>query len=214
MKTLGVLTTIAERIHVLDECITSIESQVDDLIIHMDHPLGSFGKMSHAYEPDTLYFLLDDDIKYPTNYVETMRYWMEKWDYKIICVNHGRVMPQSAKIWQDADFSTEGESFKRTTGRWVNWAGGAGLTLYTDTLGITKEQCESGPRNLEEPWLAIRAQQRHIPIWLVPHEADWLVDLIPDNPGFTLYKTHQALNMEPLNVLLREFRGPWEVYSL
>jgi hypothetical protein len=211
MRSLGVLTTIPARAHVLDQVVRSVKSQLDELVVHEDHPLGAWGKLSHAYRPDTMYFLLDDDLVYPSNYVAVMRYWMDFWRRGALIAVHGRVMPPRARLWGDADFKTEVDAFGECGGCWVNWPGACGLAFHTDTMGMTEDQCANGFRNNEETWLAIWAQQRRLPVWVVPHPAGWLTDLKPGGP--TIYRDHEALKMEPRNELLRQFTAPWQVYT-
>lgn len=213
MRTLGVCATMAERGGPFAKAHASIEPQLDELIVYVDHPLGAFAKLLHAYEPDTLYFLIDDDVEYPPDYVSTMRRWVEHWNRRAICVCHGRTMPAGAMLWQDADFANQGKAFKRTDGRWVNWPGCTGAAFYTNTLGVTRADCYDGQRNNEETWLACWAQRHRIPVWLVPHAEGWVRDLMPNYEGHTVFREHQMVGMRPRNQLIAQLGGAWEVYK-
>ena len=110
------MASIPERVASLEHSVESVIDQVDTLHVYLnnyltvptflladtivvhrsqDHgDLGDTGKFFASSKARGMFFTLDDDISYPTDYVAIMRSKLEFYGYKhAVCV-HGSILPE------------------------------------------------------------------------------------------------------------------------
>jgi hypothetical protein len=171
---------------------------------------GSAGKFAWADTWDGLYLGCDDDLLYPSDYVATMRAAVAQWDGRVIVTTHGRVLRPTAVRFDDAAFV--GRTVHGTPGQWLNYAGACGVAFHT-ALGVPAFT----RHNVEEPELAVWAQQQRVPIWLLPHRADWITSLLPPTmpPGSTIWLEEKAMGFRRRNAVLAPIgmNGGWQVHT-
>lgn len=216
------LATIPVRRGGLERCLAALRPQVDRLhvVCHdvkepppevreyadewvcMPDAMGSAAKLIWAREWDGIYLACDDDMLYPPDYAEVMRSWVEKWERKALVTCHARVIPPRYTTFPDA--KVIGRLLDRNDGGWANYPGGGAMAFHTD-LRIPM----GWPKNSEETVLAVWAQRRKVPIWLVPHEADWLQYLDP--PGDTIWDQNKRTRFARHDEQLGIYQG-WTVH--
>jgi hypothetical protein len=225
-RTLAVVATLPGREAALARCLASLRPQVESLrvICHdVDTPpecvrefadewvcepdtQGSAAKLRWAREWKGLYLGCDDDLQYPINYVSTMLRWVRRWKGKALVTAHGRVLTPRATRFTDVVESKAPQ--QANDGMWLNYPGGCGLAFDTR---LNVPSVVPG-KNLEEAHLAVWAQQQRIPIWLVPHRADWLTYLLKGSDLPTIWAEEKAANFANRNaVLAPQAQAGWTV---
>lgn len=229
MRTLAALATIPGRERELEQCLAALRPQVDVLrvVCHSRETPpasvlkyadqwdccpdvhGSGAKMRWSQEWKGLYFVCDDDALYPPDYVKVMSSWVRKFDGRALVTCHGRILKPDADGFRDRSFAKN--AFDDTyPGWWVNYPGSFGLAF--DSTVLTNVPNEPAVKSTEEPTLAVWAQENQVPIWLVPHKADWLKYLQP--PGPQVWHEEKSTGFERRNGVLHQHRGIWKVYEL
>lgn len=188
MPILAALATIPGRGEALGACLRSLRPQVDELrvICHdMEEAPEVVRELADSWicEPDVrgsaaklhwtstwagLYLGCDDDFEYPADYANTMLRWVRRWRGKALVVGHGRVL--TARSTGFLDVSAAAAPRTKTMGTWLNYPGACALAF--DTRLNVPDRVPG--KNLEEVHLAVWAQENSVPIWLVPHAANWL----------------------------------------
>lgn len=111
---IGGMATFKGRERCIIDAVNSIINQLDELHIYANddidlssfdnnskiiihrHPLGDLGDAGKFYLPlkNAYFFTLDDDLIYPSNYVENMIYGIKK--YNCVVTHHGRNLINNA----------------------------------------------------------------------------------------------------------------------
>ena len=232
---LAVVVSMPGREQVLRRALESLHPQVDTLALFWNgswescpafakaiidrgtiayddtNTRGSGAKLHWSRTWDGLYLACDDDLAYPPDYVATMRSWVERWDRQALVTCHGRVLRPHAERFKDAEFTAHALR-EVPEGRWLNYPGGCALAFDT-SLNVPPDM---PGKNVEEGCLAVWAQTHQVPIWLVPHAADWLEYLLPlHGAHYTIWTDELAHGFRNRNsVLAPQGRGAgWAVHE-
>ena len=148
--------------------------------------LGDLGDAAKFYSyPKTTrkyYLSADDDILYPSDYVESMCQWVDIFDGKVVLSAHGRIFPEKETPIAGVLAHPENKirllhfaSFVGTPCR-VHMGG-------TGVMCIDKQESEfclplknllHKERNMADVWISIECLQTHIPIYVISHPMEWL----------------------------------------
>lgn len=229
MPTLAALATVPGREASLRACLASLRPQVDELrvICHdVETPpacvtefadrwlcqpdaRGSAAKLHWSREWTGLYLGCDDDWVYPPDYANTMQRWVQRWRGKALVVGHGRVMNFRAQTFMDVAMFAPPRS--KTDGRWLNYPGCCALAFDTQ---LDVPDAVPG-KNLEEVHLAVWAQRNRVPIWLVPHSADWLAYQL-DKRAPTIWAEEKAAHFANRNAVIQPYSAEhtWRVFRV
>jgi len=228
-RSLAVLATIPGREAALEGTLRSLRPQVAELrvICHdvkeppaivrelcnewicEEDTRGSAAKLHWARSWPGLYLGCDDDWQYPADYVATMLKWVQRWKGKALVTIHGRVFVRNAKdyrkpkihVWPTAP----------SEGGWVNFPGAAGIAFDT-RLQVPDRVPE---KNQEEAYLALWAQEKRVPIWLVPKSDHWVKWLLPkEYTGPTIWHDEKAdgYTVRQRLITKQAARGGWRLH--
>lgn len=225
-RSMAVLATIPGREDALAECLQSLRPQVEQLrvVCHdMTEPPPSVRRLADLYvcEPDVagsaagirwsqehegLYLKCDDDLLYPEDYVATMLRWVRRWKGRALVTAHGRILTPGATEFTDAKqwWTPRGET--PAEGTWLNYPGGCALAFDTRVHVPTTVP----GKNLEEAHLAVWGQRRKVPMFLVPHAADWLTWLLTTAEP-SIWVAEKASGFAKRNAVLAQHKL-WRVY--
>lgn len=205
--------------HRMREPPPAVRALADEWVVDVTDLDGSIAKLRWARQWDGLYLACDDDLVYPPDYAATMARWVEHWDRRALVTCHGRVLRARATTFRDATMWAHALRHV-PLGIWLNYPGGCALAFDT-ALGVPDH---FPGRNTEEAHLAVWAQARGVPIWLVPHRASWLRYLLPTaamepdptRPHYTIWAEESAGGFANRNaVLAPQGQGPgWTVHEL
>ena len=217
-RTLAVVVTMPGR--PLDQVLASLRPQVDELAVYCngfdsppksalpdyvrcdpDNTVGASGKFFLSRSHTGIYLACDDDLLYPPDYVQVMCDAVRRWDGRALVTCHGREL--YAGRFEAARLAYRALAACR--GRWLNYPGSCALAFDT-RLKVP----DVFPKNNEESALAVWAQQHGVPIWLLPHEADWLQTLLPPKyKGPTVWKAEKAAAFANRNAILSQVDEWW-----
>jgi len=222
-RTLAVVVTMPGR--PLEQVLASLRPQVDELAVYCngfksvpksaaiaDHvrcdlanSVGASGKFFLSRQWEGIYLACDDDLCYPPDYVERMRDAVRQFDGRALVTCHGRVLDAGC-------FEAAEETYRALDdcpGRWLNYPGSCALAFDT-WLRVP----DVFPKNNEESALAVWAQRRGVPIWLLPHCAGWLETLLPPKyDGPTVWKAEKAAGFANRNAMLSQI-ADWPVHQV
>jgi hypothetical protein len=225
---MAALATIPGREEALALCLASLRPQVEYLAVvchDVLEPPACVRELADEFacEPDTagsaaglrwagdwegLYLKCDDDFEYPENYVAEMLRWVKRWKGKALVACHGRRLIPKADLYIQCDLKASPQ--EGNGGAFINYPGACAIAWDT-RLQVPPRIPE---KNLEEPYLARWAQERHVPIWLVPKEAGWLKYLLNGHEGPTIWSKEKAEGFKDRNRLISEqtARAEWRVF--
>lgn len=230
MATLAVLATVKGRETALRSCLASLRPQVDELrvICHdMTEPppavlefatdyvctpdvSGSAAKLKYADTWKGLYLGCDDDLAYPADYVATMARWVKRWKGRALVTCHGRTLRPKSKGFLDVSFARAPQ--QANDGGWINYPGGCAMAFDTR---LSVPPFVPG-KNLEEAHLAVWAQRLGVPIFLVPHAANFLRYLLAGRDVPTIWAEEKGAKFANRNAVIQPISEDtgWRVHQL
>lgn len=197
------VTEIRVVCHDMTEPPECVRKYADRFVCEPDI-FGSAAKLRWARACGGLYLACDDDIEYPPDYAERMLSQVQRFKGRALVTCHGRVLVPQPSGFKDVQFAAQ--AFGRTRGAYLNYPGACALAFDT-RLNVPIEYT----RNCEEAGLAIWAQRHRVPIWLVPHTADWLTYLLPRDEKRTIWSEEKASGFARRNAVLAQHSGAWQV---
>lgn len=225
-RSLAALATVPGREAALARCLASLRPQVERIAVvchDLEHPPDCVREFADEWicEPDTrganakfhwasswigLYLACDDDWEYPPDYAATMLRWVKRWKGRALVTTHGRVFEGSPTHFRKA--SAGWGPRQRNDGGWINYPG-AGALAFDTRLAVP----QLPGKNVDEAELAIWAQRRRVPIWMVPHSAAWLAWLLENMQVPTIWAEEKANGFAKRNAVIAT-HAPWQVHRL
>ena len=137
------------------------------------HDRGKFFALKQCHQG--IYVAIDDDIRYPKNYVRTLVGKIEYYDYKAVVGVHGAIYPE----WPSSFFDRGVLHFSAEMERDLPCSilGTGTVAVCLDTVPLRHEIFESP--GMADIWLARFLKARAIPI-SVARRASWLKDINDD----------------------------------
>lgn len=227
--TLAALATIPRRLGLLQQSLESLRPQVDRLCVYLNghHEVpqcvldmadeyvldkknsGAECKLHWSERHDGIYLSVDDDFRYPPDYVNTMVAAVERWKGRALVTAHGRVYVPNPRNVHDVRPGSVGLVQKRIdNGRWINHGGSGVMAWDARRVRVPSSFPE---RNIVDMQLAVWAQKNRVPMWLIPHQGHWLKSSAMLDPH-GLFRSSQAEGHRRRNTLLRQHR-PWVVHE-
>lgn len=193
-KITAILTTIPSRERMLPDVTNSILDQVDVLKIIFNgytkiptsvnkKKIASYLNSSNENAHDTVwshvvdegyYFIVDDDIIYPQNYVRSMVKEIEKLNRSVVVVVHGANVKFPTEDYKKSrsviHFKNE---LKRSS--FVDMGGCGTLAFHTQTI---RPQLKDFPFPFcRDLWFSILAHKQNVPILCISRPSSWLIPL-------------------------------------
>lgn len=186
------IATMPSRLRFLERAVGQLLPQVDRLNVYLNNfdqvpefllvpkvvigrsqstgDLKGAGKFFWAHSVVGYHLTCDDDIDYAPDYVEQMARNIERWQRKAIVGAHGwRLRTPFTSYWKDrAGYHFAGH----TEGCFVHGLGTGVMAYHSDTVRL--KLSDFAVYNMEDPTLAVLAQRRRIPLWVIPHAKGWL----------------------------------------
>lgn len=222
------LATMPSRISYLPATIASIRDQVEHIFIHLNEfdkvpeflespkitvtrsqQLGNLrdtGKFVGLREvsDDTLFFTIDDDIIYPSNYITQMTAALDRYDRRAAVGVHGIILPREPRSF-----------FDRLV---VHFKSALAVDLPVSCLGTGTVACRAGTlrpeindfkqHGMADLYFAGLAKRAGVPLVSIARRNDWLYDALDlGEQNNTLYHETQSNNSRHTEVLKQY--GPW-----
>jgi len=220
ISTLAALASIPTRAHLLPRVLEALRPQVDQIAVYLngyaeippdvraladlvivDVDGGAAERKLHwAAAHDGLYLSCDDDLSYPADYVATMRAAVDEWGGAAICTVHGREYEGRPRDVHDVVVGSIGTYMMDVPrGRLVNH-GGTGVMAWDARRIKVPSTWEHA--NMVDMQLAIWAQRRSVPMYLVAHASKW-IDVLRPQDQTSLWRTSTRDGHDRRSRLLR-----------
>ena len=211
-RTIVGIATIPQRKQMLERTIKSLLPQVDRIIVSLnnythipeflkhpqikatitDNKIGDSYKFAGATTESAYFFTCDDDLIYPENYISYLKSQIIKMGYRALVSLHGRNMKPRpiSHYYKDAIHKVRClADYKNTTQIDVPGSGVSGW--HTDFLKVDISQINTA--NMGDIWLAKFATEQNVPMYAIPHQADFLKY---QHPNITIYELHQNSDIQ------------------
>lgn len=204
-KTIGI-ASIPERKKQLENTVKSLINQCDLMVIAlnnyksipefakhekieavlMDNRYGDAAKFIYAWN-DGYYFSCDDDILYPSDYIEKMTEKIEFYGNNCIITLHGRKMKQKPlKSYYQGHEKTFNLFYDVEKDTRIDVGGTGVMAFDTEFFKINYRKCVWP--NMADIWVAKFAIQQNVPIILAAHKGS---DFIYQRSEKTIYEKHK-----------------------
>ncbi|KTC93179.1 MULTISPECIES: hypothetical protein [Legionella] len=166
--------------------------------------IGDIGKFHQIEEALGYVLTIDDDLIYPSDYVEKM---IEKIDFynkkAFICV-HANLLPQEklSSYYKDK----QGLYFERKLSKdtIVDVPGTGTLGFHTDHIKLS--QSIFGLPNMTDIWLAIYAKEKNIPIVAMERKDKWVLQARGDRFVNSIYQSSVKNDSYQTHLINNAFR--------
>lgn len=189
----GFVATIDGRESIFEKMKESIINQVDMLIVVYRSPSDGF-KFFGADRLQGYVFVLDDDILYPSDYVDEMIKAVEKYGRNAVICCSGKIMkPRPINDFYADEFKCL-KTFERVEkDTVVEIPLTCAIAYHTDGVLHLCEHEMLHP-NMADINLAIYCKQMGIPVICKAHSTDWLTNLMPELPPgtFTIFDSFRG----------------------
>lgn len=125
------------------------------------------GEIKNSY-----YFSIDDDLLYPEDYVQTTLKYLNALKNKCVVSYHGRVLKKNATCY----YSDIEENYRCLDSvshlEQVEFAGTGVMAFDVENLKIDFSFFER--ENMADIWMGIYCNKNNIPMYVLPHQSDWI----------------------------------------
>lgn len=206
------IASIPERQASLWDTVSSLYNQVDEIALvlngYEENPfegwimpklkvymsaanIGDQGKFAlmHEYKDSDYWFACDDDIIYPTDFTSKMISKLKEHEDFAVIGCHGRIMAGQVKSYYNdtkmvVHFQARNEEDKR-----VNVAAMNSACFKVGNLRLTLKDFPL--KNMTDIFVAIKAQKMKMPVVIIKHEADWIIQNKVVDLKKSIYSTHR-----------------------
>lgn len=191
MKVIINIATKGDRPEQLAKTLDSLKGQADAINVH-DNSKGPIDYTDNAkfstlkmYKEPVYYLTCDDDIIYPLNYVNNMKYAIEK--YKCIVSFHGRILKPNASSYYSGhdvyDFRQHCPESK------IVDVGGTGVMGFRTDYFNPTELYKSEYKCMSDLVLSLEAKKQGKTIVMASHLGNWLIQQEVNDMG--IMKSHK-----------------------
>lgn len=155
-------------------------------------PYGDAGKfmgLQDAYDCEGYYLTFDDDLLYPSDYVETLIDGIERYRRKAVCSFHGRAFNAFPirNYYRDAArrfYCLRGLAHDKP----AHVLGTGCMGFHTPRFKLSMEDFPS--KNMADVHVAVAVRRQHVGPVCLKHAAGWIQHL-PIEHGSSLYNLHK-----------------------
>ncbi len=197
-KIVGGVASFEKRIEVFEAVVSSILPQLDLLIVFLNNyesipdylnhskilvyrsqeyeDLSANGKIFYLDKLESCYFFsLDDDIKYPSDYVDTMIECLDKYNNQVCVSVHGSIFPETLNWYYERyTLYPFGRALEHDT--FVSLIGSGTFAFHTDTLKSTFSDFYT--HVMVDLKFSILAREQGVPLVCIARSEKWLVPLV------------------------------------
>lgn len=227
-KIYGCIASIPTRAVQLQVVLDSILSQVDELVVFLNNydSIPDFlhnkkikffrsqnygdqadnGKFWLAHKLDGYIFTLDDDIKYPNNYIQILIKKIEQYKRKALICVHGNIIPfyPIKSYYKDK----KGLHFAKLLLHDVNVdvPGTGTLAYHSELLQINISDFPQ--KHMTDIWIFVLARQKSIPIIAIEREVNWLQQLAISDFRHSIYAQYSNNDQIQTELINRYMKFP------
>lgn len=167
------IATIEKRINALHHTLNSIDNQGAKVNVYKDTGRGDSHKMDGICRG--INFTCDDDIIYPTDYIQTSLEFLSQYPGCILTY-HGRIWPEKTPA-KNLNYYKSTKQFhftKLLTNPITVDFPGTGVMFWNENDTPLKGAYRGPEYNMLDVWIGIHAFRNNIPVICCPHPAGWL----------------------------------------
>lgn len=224
-KVTAYMATFPTRELIIAEAVESLLPQVDKLVIwvngEMELPqicyhekvelywgkdvlgfdIGCAGKFAFAFEWDGYIFTVDDDIIYPSDYVERSIAKIEEYERKCVLSWHGRLTRLPITVYRSAKDMIKNCSFQQNVEEDTEChiIGTGVMFFHIDTIVPKYDVMEMKHTNVSDIHFAQSMDMRGIKTIVAAHDRGWLKALVPVD-GISHHKDTDKFHCDLINV--------------
>ncbi len=224
-KVTAYMATFPSRENLIGQVVESLINQVDKLVIwvngEMELPqicyhekvelywgkdvlgfdIGCAGKFAFAFEWDGYIFTVDDDIIYPSDYVERSIAKIEEYERKCVLSWHGRQTSLPITVYRSAKDMIKNCSFQRNVEEDTEChiIGTGVMFFHTSTIVPKYDVMEMKHTNVSDIHFAQSMDMRGIKTIVAAHDRGWLKALVPVE-GISHHKENDKFHCDLINV--------------
>ena len=178
----------------------------DELIVNGEN-LGAEQKTVAQLGATPGYYLtVDDDLRYPEDYVARHVKALETYGRDHITAIHGRRYEGHIRDWRRHRGSWPFNAHLQLP-LWVNHVGTGTTCWHTDL----KVPALWPVRNALDPQLAVWGQRNAVPMVLLPRKKGWISPILGPTPD-SVYMTDKANGFATRDAVLHTWEEPWRVH--
>jgi len=172
MTTLVSIATIPGREKALTQAVDSLKGQAK-VVVYDGSVVGDAAKFNgHREHEAEYYFCCDDDIIYPSDYVERMIEYVEQYKRLAVMTTAGkRFIPPVTSYYRGSSAKFHGLS-TIASDEVVDVPGTGSLVWHRDT--ITFPASAFHDKNMGDIWAGVHCRKMGVPCIVVAHASDWL----------------------------------------
>ena len=153
---------------------------------------GDAGKFYWANDVLGFHFVVDDDLTYPPNYVQTLIDGIERHGRKAVVGLHGVILQAPFKTYCRRGSRQVLHYLDQVVQDTPTHILGTGVLAYhTDTIRVLREDFKEP--NMADIWLGLLGQKQNVPFICLAHSENWMGYLEGTAPG-SLYREAAALD--------------------
>ncbi len=224
-KVTAYMATFPTRELIIAQAVESLLPQVDKLVIwvndEMELPqicyhekvelywgkdvlgfdIGCAGKFAFAFEWDGYIFTVDDDIIYPSDYVERSIAKIEEYERKCVLSWHGRQTSLPITVYRSAKDMIKNCSFQQNVEEDTEChiIGTGVMFFHASTIVPKYDFMEMRHTNVSDIHFAQSMDMRGIKTIVAAHDRGWLKALVPVE-GISHHKENDKFHCDLINV--------------
>lgn len=200
MVRIGSMATIPIRETTHKIAVASIEDQLDTITIHDgSNDLGDANKFKGVIGKKGYCFTMDDDIKYPSNYVDFMIGKIDQYNRKAVITLHGKILREQpiTSFYESNAFYRHRcmDAVKKDTP--VHIPGTGVMGWHSDTISFSMDDFKAP--NMADIWAGIKCEVEDVPRICVAHSKDFLGNLDGDGSCYQSNKDRDHILTEAIN---------------
>ncbi|TDD73010.1 FkbM family methyltransferase [Jiangella aurantiaca] len=232
------IASIPERVEGLKHVVGKLYSQVDELFVYLNRfeeapeflrgdsririftgdDLGDRGKFRFIDDFEGYFIAADDDIDYPTFYVDHLIDGIERYGRRAAVGWHGSIIKDGFQdYYSDESRRVFSYRFGRPKDVPVHILGTGCAAFHTDTLALSYRDFPQP--NMADVYFALKAQEQSVPLVVLAHQKGWAPPLdLTDNRSIStesMAKTgHGAFDVRAETNRLVTKSIPWKLNTV
>lgn len=198
--TTGSMATIPKRPKSRKIAIASVEDQLDTFNVYDgSNSLGDANKFKGVIGKEGYLMTFDDDIRYPSNYVDFMIQKIEQYNRNAIISLHGKIIREQpiSSFYASNAFYRHRCMDAVTKDTPVHIPGTGVMAWHSDTISFSMDDFKAP--NMADIWAGIKCERENVPRICVAHPKDFLGNLDGDGSCYQSNKERDHVLTKAIN---------------
>lgn len=198
------MASLRERNALFQKTVASLAGQLDELHVVFEHERGDAGKFATPRPARAFVLTVDDDILYPTDYVQTQVDALERYERRVAVGVHGAcLLPDLRSYYQSRNVYHCKSALSADAPCHIL---GTGTLAYYTGVYPGPTLADFPVKNMADLWFAIHAKRLGIDRYAIARTADWIV---PQDVSTVWNIYDDAHEDDELQTGIAQAFGPW-----